>query len=166
MKLSLAVEEESQLALPEDPRWVGFRCEGRGFAAALEQVREIVESVPFTRIPGCGREVCGLAGVRGRVVTVFDFGVVLGLRPALARCDHRVLLVEHAQRFVGMVVDEVVAVTRAAAEASGGTDGLDIDADETVGTCRIGGQPHLVLNLDRIFARLLDGRGMERDARE
>src|SRR5207237_5797389 len=64
---------------------------------------------------GCGPEVCGLLGLRGRVITVFDFGAVLGLRRATDFPDHRLLLLDHGERVTGFAVEEIVAVARAEA---------------------------------------------------
>jgi chemotaxis signal transduction protein len=58
----------------------------------LDCVVEIIPPRPFTRLPGAGADVCGLVGVGGRVVTVFDLGVVLGLGRAADHADHRLLL--------------------------------------------------------------------------
>jgi purine-binding chemotaxis protein CheW len=88
-----------------------FGCSGQRFAIPLTQVREILLPQPITRLPGCGPEVCGLAGLRGGILTVFDFGAALGLRAAVSKPDHRLLLVEHGGRLVAGVVEEVFSVT-------------------------------------------------------
>jgi purine-binding chemotaxis protein CheW len=93
-------------------RWVVFTCDGRHFALPLGRVRAILHSRPLTRIPGCGPTVCGLLGLRGRVVTVLDFGAALGLRPSATILDHRLLLVEAGERTVAGAVEVVAAVTR------------------------------------------------------
>jgi chemotaxis signal transduction protein len=102
------------VAFQAAPEWVVFGCGGRRFALPLGQVREILMPRPFTRLPGCGPEVCGLIALRGRVITVFDFGAALGLGPAVRKSDHRLLLLEHGERLVGGAVETVHAVARAA----------------------------------------------------
>ncbi len=95
------------------PEWVIFGCSGERFAIPLSQVREILLPQPITRLPGCGPEVCGLVGLRGRILTIFDFGAALGLTPAASVQDHRLLMVEHRGEIVGGAVEEVLAVTHA-----------------------------------------------------
>jgi chemotaxis signal transduction protein len=137
------------------PQWVVFRCHDRRFAAPLDHVREILTPLPYTRIPGCGPEVCGLAGVRGRVITAFDLGVALGTQASAARADHRLLLVESGDRLAGVVVDEVEAITHATAEHGAAPEDLDLDAGEVLGICRIGGERYVALKLDKIVGRLM-----------
>lgn len=92
------------------PEWLIVVCGGERYAVPLLQVQEILVPQPFTRLPGCGPEVCGLIGLRGRIVTVFDIGAALGLRPAREARDQRILLLERGGGTVAGVVDEVVSV--------------------------------------------------------
>jgi twitching motility protein PilI len=141
------------------PQWVVFTCDGRRFVVPLERVREILTPQPLTRLPGCGPEVAGLAGVRGRVVTVFDMGVLLAARPAVGIADHRLLLIEYGERLVGAVVDEVVTVARAATESflpgEPGFAGLRLGREDVTGSGRLDGEPFVSLNLDAILGRVL-----------
>lgn len=93
------------------PEWVIFGCSGERFAIPLQQVREILLPQPIIRLPGCGPEVCGLIGLRGRILTVFDLGAALDLRPAVSVAEHRLLLLEHGGQVVAGVVEEVFSVT-------------------------------------------------------
>lgn len=96
------------------PEWLIIVCSGERYAIPLRQIREILVPQPFTRLPGCGPEVCGLVGLRGRILTVFDVGAALGLHPARLEAGHRLLLLEAGGGLVAGVVDEVVAVAPAA----------------------------------------------------
>lgn len=136
-----------------------FTCNSRRFVVPLERVREILTPQPFTRLPGCGEEVCGLIGVRGRVITVFDLGVLLVSRPAAEHADHRILLVEHGERLVGAAVDEVLAVahttTRPFLPGEPGLGGLELRRDDVLGAGEIDGEPVVALDIHAIFGRVL-----------
>jgi chemotaxis signal transduction protein len=112
--VSNTVAAEAGAYAPSAPEWVVFSCSAHLFAFPLEHVREILTPRPFTRLPGAGPGVCGLIGLRGRALTVLDLGVILGLQPATAAPDHRLLLVECGVRRIGVAVDEVVVIARAA----------------------------------------------------
>jgi purine-binding chemotaxis protein CheW len=99
-----------------------FGCSGERFAIPLSQVREILLPLPTVRLPGCGPEVCGLVGLRGRILTVFDLGAALDLRPAVSSPDHRLLLLEHDDDLVAAAVEEVFSVTH-----EGDASVLDVD---------------------------------------
>lgn len=92
------------------PQWVVFLCRDTRFGMPLDRIREIAPPRPFTRLPGAGAEVCGLIGVRGRVVTVLDLGVLLMGGSSAAGADHRLLLLELDGRTVAAAVDEVITI--------------------------------------------------------
>lgn len=152
---AVAVDEDATAA--PAPQWVAFRCDRRRFVTPLDRVREILPPLPFTRIPGCGAEVCGLVGARGRVLTVFDLGSVLGLRPTQSVADHRLLILDLGDRPVAVAVDEVLAVTFADLQPDDGREsGLKLLQEDVLGSCRMGEEQHVALSLDRIVIRLLD----------
>lgn len=140
-------------------QWVVFACNDHLFGLPLHRTREILPPRPITRLPGCGPEVAGLAGIRGRVITVFDFGVLLTGRAAAPNDDHRMLVVVVGGKRVAVLVDEILAVSR-------DTQGVlpldanalrpyDIDRDDVIGVGAHDEQPFLALDPDRILARLL-----------
>jgi purine-binding chemotaxis protein CheW len=124
------VAAEAGTHAPTDPQWVVFVCGGRHWGFPLDVVREILTPRPFTRLPGAGPEVCGLIGVRGRVVTVLDLGVLLADRAAASLPDHRLLLLELGARRVGAAVDEVVTIGAAALKPGEDASGVELGAGE------------------------------------
>lgn len=152
-----AAERAAYLAAPQ---WVVFSCDGHWLAFSITRVREILPPRGFTRLPGCGPEVCGLVGLRGRIVTVFDLGAILGLRPAAQREDHRLVLLELDGRVVGMAVDEMVAVTRATARdlslSREARSIFDIEREEVIGVGSLEGRPFTALDPEPVVRRLLD----------
>lgn len=140
------------------PEWVVFGCADRRFALPLGQVQEIVRPRPFTRIPGCGAEVCGLVGFRGRILTAFDLGAALGLRPAAEYPDHRLLLIEWEDRVVAGVVEEVIAVARTYVEDEVDGDGWQIlspDAGQAAMADLHGERTALAVDATELIGRLL-----------
>jgi purine-binding chemotaxis protein CheW len=140
-------------------QWVVFACGDHLFGLPLDRTREILPPRPITRLPGCGEEVAGLVGIRGRVVTVFDLGVILEKSASARRPDHRMLVVVVDGKRVAVLVDEIIAVSR---DASGvlplNSDALrpyDIERDDVFGVGALGEQPFLALDPDRILGRLL-----------
>jgi chemotaxis signal transduction protein len=166
---SSAVEAGAELVLPALPQWVVFSCGGHRLALPLEQVREILTPRPFTRLPGTGPAVCGLIGVRSRIVTAFDLAVILGLPPARATPDHRLLLVESGEKVPALVVEEVLAVAaaelaprrkrgRSADHVKGSAAkgaAPPIDALFVLGTGEFEGAPFSALDVDLLLDRLL-----------
>lgn len=149
MEFESPIAAEAGTALPPPLQWVLFVCSGQRLAIALERVREIVTPRPFTRLPGAGPYVAGLVGVRSRVVTAYDLGVVFAEQGAAAVADHRVLLVDHDGRVLGLVVDEVLAVAALEVDAAAG------DGDLVLGTADWEGVPTRVLDMAVLIERIL-----------
>jgi purine-binding chemotaxis protein CheW len=113
MVSNTAVVAEAGTDATAAAQWVVFRCGDQRYGFPLESVSEIITPRSFTRLPGTGAAVCGLVGVRGRVVTVFDLGVVLGRESAAAFPDHRLLMLALGNRRIGAAVTDVVSIAPA-----------------------------------------------------
>jgi purine-binding chemotaxis protein CheW len=133
--------------------WAFFACSGRGYAVRLEQITEIVPPQALTRLPGCGPVVCGLIGLRGRVITVFDLGVITGGEPAAGKAEHRLLLVRRGERVVGLAVDELVTIASLGDAVRPTT--VDIDGDGHREALSVGGRTFIILDPDPLLGPLL-----------
>jgi chemotaxis signal transduction protein len=139
--------------------WVVFSCDGHLFGVPLSRTREILDPRPITRLPGCGRAVCGLIGIRGRVVTAFDLGEILLGKPSSDREEHRVLVLQSAGKRVAVLVDAVVSMARET-ESMLPIDRVSLEAlgtgvDDVVGIGTLDDQPFVALDPDKILGRLL-----------
>lgn len=159
MALPDAATGTARFLRPVTAEWVIFRCADRWFSVPLPRTREILFPQAYTRLPGCGRSVVGLTGLRGRVVTVLDFGAVLGLSASSAEPGHRLLVLEQGARQVACAVEEVLAVADGRLEPLAGNDDvlqhLDLEPADVLGLGDFGGERFLALNSDRIVRRLL-----------
>jgi len=86
---------------------IGFRLGQRLYVAPMEEVAEILYQPPCTGLPGVKSWVKGVANLRGRLLPVLDLCGFLGLSRGSSRKQHRVLVVEQEETFVGLLVDEV-----------------------------------------------------------
>lgn len=79
------------------------------FGCDIRDAQEILPYRSATRLPGAPAYVLGIINVRGTIVTVLDLGA--RLEPGHATpSTGTILLVRYRDRFVGLVVDEVVDV--------------------------------------------------------
>lgn len=136
-------------------QWVVFRCGGRHFGVPLVCVAEILLAQPFTRLPGTGPDVCGIVGVRGHVITVLDFGVLLGTQASGTDADHRLLLLDVYGRRIGAAVDDVTDVAPGSLNATGAPAG-ELPPGAVVGTGRCGDTLFTALDPESLIAHLLD----------
>lgn len=104
--LALPAQQESQ----EFWSGIGFRMGGKHYVAPMQEVGEVLHEPRFTQLPGVKDWVLGVANVRGRLLPVMDLGAFLGLDAFDHWKTRRVMVVEHQNLFVGLVVDEVLGM--------------------------------------------------------
>ncbi len=158
MESNPAASPDEAVATDTIPEWVVFSCDDQLFGVPLLLTREVVLPQVLTRLPGCGAEVGGLMGLRGRVITVFDLGVVLGRGSVLQRPDHRILVLDYDERVAGLAVDGVAEIARneAALLSAPPNSGLvESVRDAVVGMGMLGEKPYLALDPNSILRRLL-----------
>jgi purine-binding chemotaxis protein CheW len=60
-------------------RWVGFRLGAQQYALPIQQVREVLPSIVIEPVPGAESVIRGVMNLRGRIVTVVDLHLRLGV---------------------------------------------------------------------------------------
>jgi chemotaxis signal transduction protein len=122
-------------------------------AVELRSVREVLPAQPATRVPGAPTEVAGVVNVRGSLVLLLDARRALG-HPAGE--GGSMVLLEAADRVVGVVVDEVldlVTVGDGEWAERGALPGVDPRVVKAVG--RSNGVAFVLLDLNTLLAPLL-----------
>jgi purine-binding chemotaxis protein CheW len=101
-----------------------FDMQGETFAIEAGLVREIVDHMPETAVPGAPQMVAGLANFRGRVIPLADLHQEFGFAASEDSRDTRVIVIEldfdGETTLIGLKADKVHEVTileRANAEA-------------------------------------------------
>lgn len=88
-----------------------FRLRDAHYALDAEVVMEVIRVGEITPVAHAPQQVIGVINLRGRIVTLIDMGVSLGLPPAVQTVLSRILIVEDAGEFTGLLADEVSDVT-------------------------------------------------------
>lgn len=102
-----------------------FDMQGETFAIEANLVREILDRIPETVVPGASPMVGGLVNFRGRVIPLADLHMAFGFDATAITLDSRVIVIEFAMNgeatLVGLKADKVHEVTileKASAEAA------------------------------------------------
>lgn len=82
-----------------------FIVQGSLFALDAAAVQEVIRLGPVTPVRHAPAEVAGVINLRGRIVTLLDIGLLLGLRGAERNRETRIVLVEDQGEFIGLLVD-------------------------------------------------------------
>jgi len=89
--------------------------QGEVFALDAHCVREILDLVPVTDVPGARAFVGGVVNVRGKVVPLADLRVMFGMERTPPTPDTRIVVVEldlgGEPATVGILADKVLEVT-------------------------------------------------------
>ena len=106
----LAAELPSQESRLQTWSGIGFRLAGQWYVAPMGEVAEVLPQPHTTRLPGVKPWVVGVANLRGRLLPVIDLCGFFGQALSTARKQRRVLVVDRADLFVGLLVDEVMGL--------------------------------------------------------
>ncbi|NGM20723.1 chemotaxis protein CheW [Roseomonas stagni] len=89
---------------------------GEVFAIEAGMVREILDLVPITEVPGARSFVGGVVNVRGRIVPLADLRVQFGMPVTASTADTRIIVLEldleGEPTPVGILADRVFEVTQ------------------------------------------------------
>src|SRR5579863_4237236 len=86
---------------------VGFRIGQTKLVAARQEVREVLVWPGVTALPGAKPWLLGLANVRGQLLPITDLNSFFGGEPTVIGRSTRVVVVNHPDIAVGLLVDEV-----------------------------------------------------------
>ena len=127
---------------------------GRVYAVASAVVREIVPTLPATRLPGAPPHVLGIMNLRGLLVTVVDPGPQLTGRPT-RNLEGSTIVVQSGERLLGLRVDEVRDVQALELTAAKGLPYESVGRGLVRGLGRLGDEVVIVLDVDRIVHETL-----------
>ena len=71
------------------------------------RVQEIIRVSDVTKVHHAPEYVQGVINLRGKIVTVLDLSRKLNLSPAEIRDESRVIIVDHDDEYVGLLVDSI-----------------------------------------------------------
>jgi purine-binding chemotaxis protein CheW len=140
---------------------LALELQGESFAIETSHVREILDPVPITAVPGADPGVNGLINVRGRVVPLADLRLMFGMSQFAAGADSRIVVIEVEidgdPTTVAIRADKVNAVTSLAANSLEETPRIGLRWEPDYITCigKRDGAFIAVLDMGRIFSRLM-----------
>ena len=132
--------------------------QGETLAIEARHVREILDLVPITEVPGAPRFLNGLINVRGKVVPLADLRLKLGMQVAPPTIDTRIVVVEidvdGEPTIVGLRADKVYEITDLAAGSLEETPPIGMRWRSDYVRCigKRGADFIIVLDLERILA--------------
>jgi purine-binding chemotaxis protein CheW len=150
---SRAYASLSRVSSEESARseYLAFRLDEEVYAVEIGRIGEILRVPPVTDVPRSPDRIMGVAGVRGRVLSVLDLRQRLGLgQPEPTRHARILVLPWSENESVGLYVDAVLQVYRfAEADIELVAEGLGGDVgDHVIGVARVEGTLVVVIRLE------------------
>lgn len=142
-------------------RHVVFRAGDQRFGLPLEAAGLVI-SPPrtYTRIPRSPPSARGVMNVRGRIVTVIDFGRLLELKASPPEVlVPRVIVLEARRRDLGLLVDEVLGIQVLERERA-----VPSGPPMCVGLARARGEPVTLLGPEALVSAVVEAFSPARSA--
>lgn len=79
----------------------------------INVIQEMNRQVEMTRVPQAPSFVLGIMNLRGRIVTIIDLGLKLGLAPSVISGTSRIIIVNSRDENIGLLVDRITDVVTA-----------------------------------------------------
>lgn len=98
--------------MARDLQIVGFRVGRETFGVDIALVHEIVRVPEITAVPDAPDFIEGVINLRGRIISLVDLRKRFRQREITSGRKNRVIVVEHQQKFVGLIVDSASEVLR------------------------------------------------------
>ena len=96
---------------------VGFQVGRETYGVPITSLHEIVRVPDITAVPDAPDYLEGVINLRGKIVSVMDLRKRFGEKEATLKKHNRILVVEHAGRLAGLIVDSASEVLKIPADA-------------------------------------------------
>lgn len=130
---------------------VVLRLSDEEYAIMIDKVREVINYIPVTRLPGTQTYFEGVVNVRGKIVPVVDFAAKMGL-PAKAQASRQIVIVEALGKEVGLTVDAVTEVIQTVPENFASVDSAATEAPSFRKVCRFHDRIIILLDIAQVLA--------------
>jgi purine-binding chemotaxis protein CheW len=108
----MSLQEKNTTEQQELLQLVSFKIGKEEFGVDINNVQEINRMLQITKVPNTPDFIEGVVNLRGRIITVIDLRVKLGLMKLEHGKNTRIVVVELKGQTIGFIVDEVNEVLR------------------------------------------------------
>ena len=138
-------------------QYLTFTLDGDQYAADVTRVREVLEVLPFTKLPGMPSYMRGVINIRGSVVPVVDLREKFGMPQVEQTVDTSIIVMDveigDKSMTVGCLADSVEEVVDIVPESveEAPTLGTAVDAAFISGIARKDDAFIILLDINRVF---------------
>ena len=133
---------------------VGFQVGRETYGVPITSLHEIVRVPEITAVPDAPEYLEGVINLRGKIVSVMDLRKRFGEKQAAVRKNNRILVVEHAGRLAGLIVDSASEVLKIPTDAVEAPPAVFQDGglNCVTGLGKVGGRLIVLLDMSKLLA--------------
>jgi len=133
---------------------VGFQVGRETYGVPITSLHEIVRVPEITAVPDAPDYLEGVINLRGKIVSVMDLRKRFGEKQAAIKKHNRILVVEHAGRLAGLIVDAASEVLKIPADAVEPPPAVFQDGglNCVTGLGKVGGRLVVLLDMNKLLA--------------
>ncbi len=143
----------------EISQYLTFSLHSENYAVSVLSVREVLEIVPITRVPGMPDFMKGVLNLRGSVVPVIDLRKKFGIKEEEQTIDTSIIILEINSKddevmLIGAFVDsvqEVIDIASSQIEPAPSI-GLNLKSDFIQGMCQHNDSFLIILDINRVLS--------------
>ena len=133
---------------------VGFQVGRETYGVPITSLHEIVRVPEITAVPDAPDYLEGVINLRGKIVSVMDLRKRFGEKETKLRRQNRILVVEHAGRLAGLIVDSASEVLKIPADAVEAPPAVFQEGglNCVTGLGKVGGRLVVLLDISKLLA--------------
>jgi len=133
---------------------VGFQVGRETYGVPITSLHEIVRVPEIPAVPDAPDYLEGVINLRGKIVSVMDLRKRFGEKQAIVKKHNRILVVEHAGRLAGLIVDSASEVLKIPADAVEAPPAVFQDGglNCVTGLGKVGGRLVVLLDMSKLLA--------------
>lgn len=133
---------------------VGFQVGRETYGVPITSLHEIVRVPEITAVPDAPDYLEGVINLRGKIVSVMDLRKRFGEKNSSVKRHNRILVVEHAGRLAGLIVDSASEVLKIPADAVEAPPAVFQDGglNCVTGLGKVGGRLVVLLDMSKLLA--------------
>lgn len=141
--------------MSQESHVVGFRVGRETYGVPIRQVHEIVRVSEITAVPDAPACIEGVINLRGRIISILDLRKFFGAKETAAHKKNRILVVELADKMVGLIVDSASEVLKIPASEIDDPPRLFHEEERfyVTGVGKLNGRLIILIDLARVLDR-------------
>jgi len=149
-------DNENVLTSTESKQIIVFRIGKEDYGLEIEKVQEVIRMKTIKKLPRSPKFILGVMNLRGNIIPVIGLRQKFGLDPLEYNEFTRIVVVNHHNKLVGMVVDEVNKVITVSEDNIEGNPDMVRDSTKALvrGVAKLEDQVIILVQLDYLIYSL------------